>query len=156
MRAHPRSLLLTLLLAAAAPIRAEDALTLDVDASEAPRRLLHATLRVPATPGPLTLQFPKWLPGEHGPTGLRYAERRFHVRAEKERFDGEYVRRVCAYGRSCLGEYTGKPCLALALRRYHTVAPNQVGRGGVALDNSQTKAVVARINRQYFHSRGHW
>jgi len=44
-------------------------LTLSVDASEAPRGLLHGQLTVPAKPGPLSLSYPKWLPGEHGPTG---------------------------------------------------------------------------------------
>ncbi len=42
---------------------------LDVDAREAARKILHARLRLPAAPGPLTLVYPKWLPGEHGPTG---------------------------------------------------------------------------------------
>ncbi|HKE58159.1 MAG TPA: hypothetical protein VKB46_15710 [Pyrinomonadaceae bacterium] len=40
-----------------------------VDASEAPRKILHASLHIPAKPGPLTLYYPKWIPGEHGPTG---------------------------------------------------------------------------------------
>lgn len=43
--------------------------TLDVDAREAPRRIFHARLVIPAQPGPLTLLYPKWIPGEHGPTG---------------------------------------------------------------------------------------
>jgi len=43
--------------------------TLVVDASEAPREILHAHLVMPVTPGPLTLFYPKWLPGEHGPNG---------------------------------------------------------------------------------------
>lgn len=42
---------------------------LDVDAREAARKIVHARLRLPAAPGPLTLVYPKWLPGEHGPTG---------------------------------------------------------------------------------------
>lgn len=42
---------------------------LEVDAREAPRKILHARLTIPVTPGPLTLYYPKWLPGEHGPTG---------------------------------------------------------------------------------------
>ena len=42
---------------------------LQVDLTEAPRRLVHATLRLPARPGPLALAYPQWLPGEHGPTG---------------------------------------------------------------------------------------
>ncbi len=42
---------------------------LRVDLSDAPRRIVHATERMPVTPGPLTLVYPKWIPGEHGPTG---------------------------------------------------------------------------------------
>src|SRR2546421_4246490 len=42
---------------------------LSVDATEAPRKLLHAQLVIPAAPGPLTLCYPKWIPGEHAPTG---------------------------------------------------------------------------------------
>jgi len=45
------------------------AVKLDVDAREAPRKLFHARLTIPAQPGPLTLLYPKWIPGEHGPTG---------------------------------------------------------------------------------------
>ncbi|MGA2965974.1 MAG: M61 family peptidase [Terriglobales bacterium] len=43
--------------------------TLSVDASDAPRKIFHAQLRIPAKPGTLTLYYPKWIPGEHGPTG---------------------------------------------------------------------------------------
>ena len=42
---------------------------LSVDAAEAPRRLLHATMQFPVKPGPMSLLYPKWIPGEHGPTG---------------------------------------------------------------------------------------
>lgn len=42
---------------------------LSLDAREAPRRLLHARLRIPAKPGPLTLCYPKWIQGEHQPSG---------------------------------------------------------------------------------------
>src|SRR5207249_11861091 len=41
----------------------------EVDATEAPRKILHANLHIPAKPGELTLLYPKWIPGEHGPTG---------------------------------------------------------------------------------------
>src|SRR5215469_656698 len=44
-------------------------ITLSVDASEAPRKIFHARLRIPATPGTLTLYYPKWIPGEHAPDG---------------------------------------------------------------------------------------
>jgi predicted metalloprotease with PDZ domain len=44
-------------------------ITLSVDASETPRKIFHAILTIPAAPGTLTLYYPKWIPGEHGPTG---------------------------------------------------------------------------------------
>ncbi len=57
----------TLLLAAAA-IAAEP-VRITVDATDAPRDVLHARVTIPATAGPLSLFYPKWIPGEHGPTG---------------------------------------------------------------------------------------
>jgi len=44
-------------------------LTLAVDATEAPRKIFHARLTIPASPGTLTLYYPKWIPGEHAPDG---------------------------------------------------------------------------------------
>lgn len=44
-------------------------ITVSLDATEAPRKIFHARLTIPATPGTLTLYYPKWIPGEHGPTG---------------------------------------------------------------------------------------
>ncbi len=44
-------------------------ITLNVDAREAPRRIFHARLTFPVSAGPLTLYYPKWLPGNHRPTG---------------------------------------------------------------------------------------
>jgi predicted metalloprotease with PDZ domain len=58
---------LTLFVSAAA--RAAPEMTLDLDASDVPRKVLHARLVIPAEPGELTLLYPKWIPGEHGPTG---------------------------------------------------------------------------------------
>ena len=43
--------------------------TLAVDATAAPRKIFHATLKIPAAPGDLTLYYPKWIPGEHAPDG---------------------------------------------------------------------------------------
>src|SRR5436309_4973034 len=43
--------------------------TISLDATEAPRKIFHAHLTIPASPGTLTLYYPKWIPGEHGPTG---------------------------------------------------------------------------------------
>ena len=57
--------------AAALPaVAAPSAIVLDVDAREAPRNILHVQESIPvAHAGALTLYYPKWIPGEHGPTG---------------------------------------------------------------------------------------
>ena len=45
-------------------------ITLRVDLTDAPRKILHATERMPVEhAGRMTLVYPKWVPGEHGPTG---------------------------------------------------------------------------------------
>ena len=44
-------------------------ITLSVDLTDAPRKILHATETIPVQPGPMTLVYPEWIPGEHGPTG---------------------------------------------------------------------------------------
>ncbi len=40
-----------------------------VDATDASRNLLHGRLHLQAVAGPMTLVYPKWIPGEHAPTG---------------------------------------------------------------------------------------
>jgi predicted metalloprotease with PDZ domain len=44
-------------------------MTVRADLTEAPRGLIRATLSIPAKPGPLTLVYPQWIPGEHRPSG---------------------------------------------------------------------------------------
>jgi hypothetical protein len=61
---------IALMLCIARPVFAETApIKLDVDATDATRNLLHARLHIPASPGKLTLVYPKWIPGEHMPSG---------------------------------------------------------------------------------------
>ncbi len=50
-------------------VLAENAISLTVDATKTQQKLLHTHLVVPVKPGPLTLYYPKWIPGEHGPDG---------------------------------------------------------------------------------------
>src|SRR5579863_6193187 len=45
------------------------AIQLSVDASDMARRILHAKETVPVSAGTVRLAYPKWIPGEHGPTG---------------------------------------------------------------------------------------
>ena len=72
MHKSVRFLCLAIVIAFASLVHAQqnsNIIQLAVDATDAPRRILHARMTIPATPGPFTLVYPKWIPGEHGPTG---------------------------------------------------------------------------------------
>ncbi len=49
--------------------QAQTAVKLEVDLRDATKRVFHSKMEFPVTPGPLTLVYPKWIPGEHSPTG---------------------------------------------------------------------------------------
>ncbi len=55
----------------ATPARAEGPapIALHVDASRAVQGWINVHETIPVRPGPLTLQYPKWIPGEHAPSG---------------------------------------------------------------------------------------
>lgn len=55
--------------------------TVAVDATDAHRGVFHTHLTIPARPGLLTLVYPKWIPGEHTPTGPLMQVAGFHVHA---------------------------------------------------------------------------
>ena len=57
-----------LLAAATSQLRAQN-ITLAVDLRDAPKKIVHATESIPVMPGAMTLAFPKWIPGEHMPSG---------------------------------------------------------------------------------------
>jgi predicted metalloprotease with PDZ domain len=44
-------------------------ITLDVDLRDSARQLFHGYEAIPVKAGPLTLYYPKWIPGEHSPSG---------------------------------------------------------------------------------------
>ncbi|MHB8178389.1 MAG: M61 family metallopeptidase [Vulcanimicrobiaceae bacterium] len=48
---------------------ANNPMTVFLDARLAPRGIMVTHMRIPVRPGPFTLVYPKWIPGEHGPTG---------------------------------------------------------------------------------------
>jgi predicted metalloprotease with PDZ domain len=61
-----------LLVALAAPgvsAQSDQTISLTVDASQAPLKIIRAHIVMPVKPGPLTLYYPKWIPGEHAPDG---------------------------------------------------------------------------------------
>lgn len=47
----------------------EDPARIAVDLRDAGRYVFHAQLSLPVKPGPLTLVYPKWIPGDHSPVG---------------------------------------------------------------------------------------
>jgi predicted metalloprotease with PDZ domain len=49
--------------------RAAEPIEVHVDMSRTPLRIMHARLVMPVEAGRLTLLYPKYMPGEHGPTG---------------------------------------------------------------------------------------
>jgi predicted metalloprotease with PDZ domain len=52
-----------------------------VDLRDAPRRVFHSRMEFPVNAGPLTLAYPKWIPGEHGPNGPVVDVAGLHFRA---------------------------------------------------------------------------
>ncbi|HKF46370.1 MAG TPA: hypothetical protein VKB38_03365 [Terracidiphilus sp.] len=44
-------------------------ISVSVDATRVSQKLLHVEEMLPVAEGPLTLYYPKWIPGEHGPDG---------------------------------------------------------------------------------------
>src|SRR5215471_555111 len=54
---------------------------LRVDATDAPRNILHSTVTIPVTPGAVTLVYPKWIPGNHRPTGPIQNVTGLHIKA---------------------------------------------------------------------------
>lgn len=52
-----------------APLAYAADLTVQIDARDVARKRIHTNLQLSVKPGPLTLVYPKWIPGEHGPTG---------------------------------------------------------------------------------------
>ncbi len=68
------------LLLLAASLHAQT-ITLQVDAREAPLKVIHVREQLPVAPGPLTLYYPKWIPGLHQPGGPIASVTGLHVTA---------------------------------------------------------------------------
>src|SRR6476619_6117791 len=52
-----------------------------VDATDARRGVFHSHMTIPAASGAMTLVYPKWIPGEHMPSGPLMQVAGLHVRA---------------------------------------------------------------------------
>jgi predicted metalloprotease with PDZ domain len=64
------SMCVAVVLAVVAPAAlAGETISLTVDATGTQQKFLRVSEVIPVEPGPLTLYYPKWIPGEHGPDG---------------------------------------------------------------------------------------
>src|SRR5258708_4673888 len=61
-------LIILLLCGGAARGQENAAVRLEVDLRDAAKRVYRSKMEFPVKPGPLTLVYPKWIPGEHSPT----------------------------------------------------------------------------------------
>src|SRR5690348_15094871 len=66
---------------AAAYATQSDPMTLELDARNASRGFMYSHMTIPVKPGPFTFVYPKWIPGEHGPTGPLANISQLHVSA---------------------------------------------------------------------------
>jgi predicted metalloprotease with PDZ domain len=95
-----------------APKPSPPTITLAVDATDAPRKIFHAQMTIPATPGTLTLCYPKWIPGEHGPTGpiqdlagLKFTSNGQPLKWRRDLLDGWTIHIEVPAGTSAINAY---------------------------------------------------
>jgi len=74
----PAAVVLLLVLAAGASAAN---MSVRLDARDVASKRVHTQLTIPVKAGPLTLVYPKWLPGEHGPTGPIESLIGLHIKA---------------------------------------------------------------------------
>jgi predicted metalloprotease with PDZ domain len=79
-----RRLLPALALCLALPALAQSPITLTVDTTHSPQKILHVRETIPVHPGPVTLYYPKWIPGNHAPDGPISAVAGLHFSADNK------------------------------------------------------------------------
>jgi predicted metalloprotease with PDZ domain len=68
-RLRPFLFLASVLLVTSSVAFSAETILLTVDATKTRQKLLRSHETIPVKPGPLTVYYPKWIPGEHGPDG---------------------------------------------------------------------------------------
>ena len=61
--------LLPLAFLATSAVAQKSPILITADLSDAPRKIYHADIDIPVTPGTVSLTTPEWIPGNHRPTG---------------------------------------------------------------------------------------
>ena len=69
LRCQPLLFVAAVLFACTSVAFASETISLTVDATKTPEKILRSHEVIPVKPGPVTLYYPKWIPGEHGPNG---------------------------------------------------------------------------------------
>ena len=67
-----------------APLLTAQSIRLHVDLTDAPRNIYHAHLQIPVQAGEVSLVFPKWIPGNHRPSGPIGALTGIHMEASSQ------------------------------------------------------------------------
>ena len=113
-------------------------MTLDVDASDAPMKILHATVAMPAKVGAMTLFYPKWIPGEHMASGPIANLTGLHIFADARELDWRRdLVEVNAFA------ITVPPGALTLTAKYDYVVPTG---GGAFGSTASTNAKIAVIN----------
>ena len=68
-RFHCNTWVIVFVLSFLSTVARAQSIQVSVDLSDAPRNIYHTRLTIPTKPGPLTLVYPKWIPGNHRPAG---------------------------------------------------------------------------------------
>jgi predicted metalloprotease with PDZ domain len=106
-------------------------LRLAVDLSDAPRNIFHASLTVPVSSGETTLVYPKWIPGNHRPSGPIANLTGLHFRANDQEIP---------WRRDPVEMYsfhlTVPPGVKEIEARYDLISADSAGGGGLATSSN--------------------
>ncbi|MEP6849724.1 MAG: M61 family peptidase [Acidobacteriota bacterium] len=105
---------------------AQNKIRLEVDATRSAINIVHVKEAIAVKPGPLDLFYPKWIPGEHSPTGTINDVVNFYISA-----DGKPI------------EWTRDPVEMFA---FHLMVPRGSKEIAVEFDDASQPATVATAN----------
>jgi predicted metalloprotease with PDZ domain len=111
-------------------------LTVRLDAREVARRRIHTEIRLAVKPGPLTLVYAKWLPGEHGPTGPLNSMIGLDIEANGERL---------SWSRDPLDMYALRIDVPHGVNHIEVSLESGLGTGGGTFTAAQTSSAQLAI-----------
>ncbi len=112
---------------------------LHVDLTDAPRNIYHAHLRIPAKPGAMTLVFPKWIPGNHRPSGPIGALTGIKMQAMGQQGMGQQGMGQQSMGQQGIGQPLAWERDPLDMYAFHVTVPAGADELQVSLDAITTQ-----------------